>query len=113
MDTHIITPPSPLLVTELQLCGWIGQAAPGDRLAYWRGHLAFDRVPGSGRLPEIGRLELMRVVRRVSWAAERGLVHLVQQRHGADDYSYLCIARPRPRGARRSLLALLAEPVTT
>ena len=31
--------------------------------------------------------------------AERGLVHLVQLRHGAEDYSYFAIARPRREGA--------------
>ena len=30
--------------------------------------------------------------------AERGLVHLVQHRHGAEDYSYFAIARPRREG---------------
>jgi hypothetical protein len=37
--------------------------------------------------------------------AEAGLVHLVQQRLGADDYLYLAIARPQPRqGAPRMKL---------
>ena len=31
--------------------------------------------------------------------AERGLVHLVQLRHGTEDYSYFAIARPRRKGA--------------
>jgi len=37
--------------------------------------------------------------------AETGLVHLVQQRLGLDDYLYLAIARPRPRlGSARLVL---------
>jgi hypothetical protein len=109
MDTHIIIRTFPLPVTEVRLCGWIGEAAPGERLEYWRGHLALDRTPGSARLLEKDRLEVIRVVRRAFWAAERGLVHLVQQRHGPDNYSYLCIARPRPKDERRSLPEILAE----
>src|SRR5690242_3997327 len=112
MDMHIITPTSRLLITELDLCGWIGQVVPGDSREYWRGHLALDRVPRSGRLPEKDRLELIRVSGRALWAAERGLVHLVQQRHGPDDYSYICIARPRPKSERRSLPELLPQHVT-
>jgi hypothetical protein len=37
--------------------------------------------------------------------AETGLVHLVQQRLGPDDYQNLAIARPRPRqGSARLIL---------
>jgi hypothetical protein len=43
------------------------------------------------------------------WAAEQGLVHLVQHRHGPVDYSYLTIARPWPGTPRGDLLAALAE----
>jgi hypothetical protein len=37
--------------------------------------------------------------------AETGLLHLVQQRLGLDDYLYLAIARPRPlQGSARLVL---------
>jgi hypothetical protein len=34
-----------------------------------------------------------RLARRAWWAAEQGLVHLVQRRNGPDDFSYLAVAR--------------------
>jgi len=41
----------------------------------------------------------------------RGLIHLVQRRHRSDDYSYLAIARPKPRQASVSLSSLLLAEV--
>ncbi len=65
-------------------------------LEYYRGFLLVDVLPQSGRLQEQARAELNRLARRALWAAERGMAHLVQRRHGSDDYSYVLIARPRP-----------------
>lgn len=37
-------------LTEIDLCGWIGQAAPGDILEYHRGFLALDTMAQGTRL---------------------------------------------------------------
>lgn len=95
-------------ITETELCGWLGQAVPGDRLAYHRGFLALDCMSTNGRLSEADRGELRRVARRALFAAESGLAHLVQRRNGPDDFTYLVIARPRPKTARGSILSILA-----
>lgn len=111
---NIITPKFPgarKQITEIDLCGWIGQAAPGAILEYHRGFLALDTVRLGTRLSERDRAELSRVARRAWWAAEKKLVHLVQRRHGADDYSYLAIARPKPKQAAASLSSLLLAEV--
>jgi len=100
-------PQARLLITDASLCGWLGQAAPGDRLVYHRGSLPHDRTPLTSRVPEANRIELGRTARRALWAFERGLVHLVQRRHGVDDYSYIMVARPRSRKVAASLAALL------
>ena len=100
-------PPARLLITETSLCGWIGQAAPGETLTSHRGSLANDRTSLTSRLPATDRIELGRVSRRTLWAFERGLVHLVQRRHGDDDYSYLLVARRRSKKIAASLSALL------
>lgn len=100
-----------LRINEIDLCGWVGQAAPGNILEYHRGFLALDTILHGMRLPEPNRAELNRVARRAWWAAEKGLVHLVQRRHGPDDYSYLAIARPKPKQASASLSSLLLAEV--
>ena len=85
-----------LTLSEVELCGWLGQAEPGDILEYFRGFLVVDTTPYGSRLPESDRVELGRLACRALWASERGFAHLVQRRHGPDDYSYLIIARARP-----------------
>ena len=96
-------------LTEIDLCGWIGQANPGDALEYHRGFLALDTLPFGPRLNEKARVDLQRVANRAFWAAEQGLVHLVQRRIAPDVFSYIAIARPRPRRASVSLSTLLLE----
>lgn len=71
---------------------WMAVSAPGEACRYHRGELACSRsLLGAAAL----RL------------AERGLVELVQRRHGAGDYSYLAIRRAPPgrRAAKRAAVA--------
>jgi hypothetical protein len=98
-----------LAISEIELCGWLGQAAPGDTLQYHRGFLALDRASQSGLLSARDCAELARVARRAFWAGEQGLVDLLQRRHAPNDYTYLLIARRRPKTAPVSFSALLAE----
>src|SRR6266446_257572 len=85
-----------LPIAEIDFCAWLGQAVPDDALEYFRGFLALDISCGSRTLGEADRKELARVARRAWWAAEHGLVHLIQRRHGPDEFSYLAVARRRP-----------------
>jgi len=100
-------PALPSRLTELALCGWFGQAVPGEVLEYHRGRLALDTDRVTSKLPMDARQELARVARRALWAFGHGLVHLVQRRLGADDFSYLIIARPRTRPVSAQLGELL------
>lgn len=108
MDTCIpditITPPH---LTEEALCRWLGAAAAGDRLAYHRGFLARDVSAVTQTLPEPDRVVLMRLASRAWKLADAGLAHLLQRRHGEDDYEYLIVARPRPRRADPRVLSRL------
>jgi hypothetical protein len=83
----------PRVMTEAAFLAWLGNAKAGDRLTYHRGVLALDTVPVYSRLRLQDRLELGRVARRALQACERGFVHLVQERHGIDDTSYIAVAR--------------------
>jgi hypothetical protein len=82
-----------LPVSEVDLCAWLDQAAPGDILEYHRGFLAIDVTAEGTRLPERERAELSRVARRAMFAAEHGLAHLAQRRLKSHHFSYFAIAR--------------------
>jgi hypothetical protein len=111
MSNFDTRPRTGLRITEIDLCAWLGQAAPQDAVEYHRGFLVLDVNARGICLADRERLELARVARRAWWAAEKELVHLVQRRLGPDTFSYLAIARPRPRTSSVSLSSLLLEEV--
>ena len=91
-------------ITEVELCTWLGSALTGDKLTYHRGFLTNDCHPSTSQLPKHQRTELARVARR-AWAAnEMGLAVLVQRRHGPKDYTYIIIARIKPRAPRSHIV---------
>ncbi|MCZ8280569.1 MAG: hypothetical protein O9313_19760 [Acetobacteraceae bacterium] len=97
----------PELLTEASLCSWLGAAAPGDRLTYFRGALARSICPQLKLLEDQERLALIRLAERALKLSEGGFAHLVQIRHGFEDYEYLIIARPRLRNGSRNLIAMI------
>ena len=108
--TPFATVPASRPLTDVEFCAWVAQADAGDVLEYHRGALAIDRLQVMSTLPraECARVDLL--ADRAFAAAEHGLVHLVQHRLGTDRFSYLAIARPKPRNAEAALSAvLLAE----
>jgi hypothetical protein len=99
--------PSPLRpqIGEPEMLAWFLAASPGDRIAYWRGHLAIELSVTASPLGDSERRRVRGLKVLTLSMAETGLVHLVQQRLGPDDYLYLAIARPRPRlGSARLVL---------
>jgi hypothetical protein len=98
-----------LILNELSFIAWVSQAAAGDVLQYFRGHLALDIEKACTRLSEHDRLELVKLASRAMWAAENGQLHLVQRRNAPGDFSYLAIARPRPPHAAPLSKLLLEE----
>ena len=94
-------------LSEIEFCAWVAQAVPGDRLEYHRGFLVLDTFPTAARLSDERRKALSRLGFRAFWAAENGLVHLVQERVAPDQFAYIAIARPKPKAAEASLSKLL------
>jgi hypothetical protein len=86
-------------LTDIALCAWVAQALPGDHVEYHRGFLVVDRDDRNLGQPEISRLR--RLADRARWAADVGLVHLVQRRLGPDRFAYVAVARPKKAASRR------------
>ena len=97
------------IITEIEFCAWVSQAAPGDALEYHRGFLVVDLTPFGGPMCSEARLELSLTSARAYDLAERGFVHLVQRRLGPDSFSYLAIARPLPQGKALDFSTLMTE----
>ena len=80
-----------LLTTEEMFCDWLAGAQPGQQFEYYRGLLAYDRMPSAEVLQPHDRVALVALAKRAMQAAEDGRVALVQRRHGESDYSYIAI----------------------
>jgi hypothetical protein len=114
MDARTLSNVSPFpavrsRISEIELCGWLSQASPGEAIEYHRGFLVVDRTPLGQPMTPTDRGDLDRIAERAMRLAEQGLLHLVQRRLGADTFSYLAIARARPNGAVLSFPTLFAE----
>ena len=107
--TPFITVRASRPLSEIEFCAWVAQAVPGDRLEYHRGFLVLDTFPAISHLPDAQRVELAKLGSRAFWAAEQGLVHLVQKRLETDRFAYIAVARPKPKAATASLSALLLD----
>ena len=107
MTTVITMPTRPTPISEIELCAWVAQAAPGEALEYHRGFLGLDRSVMGRLMSYESRVKLDRTSDRAWLLAEQGLVHLVQRRLGPDSFSYIAIARPRPKNTPVSLTTLM------
>jgi hypothetical protein len=105
--TPFITVRAKRPLSEIEFCAWVAQATPGDRLEYHRGFLVLDAFPVISKLADPDRKRLALLGSRAFWAAELGLVHLVQERVGPDQFAYIAVARPKPKAAAVSLSELL------
>lgn len=109
MPPTAFAPAHPRPLTDIAFCAWIGQAMPGDRLEYHRGFLGIDTTAVISTLPEPERRRLAALAGAAHRAFEAGLVHLVQVRLGPDRFTYLAIARTRPRRTPVPLARLLED----
>lgn len=112
IPTPLYRPSAPML-DEAALMAWLGTAASGDRIEYWRGFLAADASATASKLEADDRRLLGRVAARAFRLAEQGKAHLVQRRHGEADYSYLLVVRPRPRTVRARFASAVFGAVDT
>lgn len=91
-----------ILRDENAFVDWLVGAKAGDTLAYYRGHLAYDRDPQQSKLGEFRRLKLTHLADRAMDCCERKQVLLVQRRVGAGDWNYLAIRSSQPLSAPRN-----------
>ena len=96
-----------LRITDVDLYAWIAQAEAGSWLEYHRGFLGIDVTPVISRLSETERRQLAELGQATLSAFEKGLVHLVQERTGPDQFAAIAVARPKPKAVAVSLSALL------
>lgn len=86
------------IVNVVQFRKFVIHAEPGKRCFYYRGHLFRDRGMKEAYQNGIDRSSVIELADFALYLQRRGLVDLVQKRHGDDDYSYLAIRTSEPAG---------------
>ena len=98
--TPAATPASAPVIDAAGFEAWLKIARTGNSIEYHRGHLCIDRqqkFDAPDNAPENkARAVLHELATRALRASDRGLVHLVQRRHGREDFSYLAIKARTP-----------------
>ena len=112
MDPRRATPRAPAAsppITEISFCAWVAQAEPGEALVYHQGFLVVDADKLLSDLSPEDRETLRRLADAAFRAAQQDLVHLVQARLATDRFTYIAIARPKPRRSGTALSMRLLE----
>lgn len=109
VNHHPATAPARPPPTEAALCAWVGHAVPGDRFVYHLGFLAIDLAPDSRSITPEQRRVTRALAARAWKLAQQGLVHLVQRRETAGEFTYFAVARSRPRAAGTTLHSVLEQ----
>jgi hypothetical protein len=86
-----------MLVSDEEVRQWLQEAKPGQVLHYFRGFLARAADGRHQLLREVECQDVARFAGRLWRAAHHKRVHLVQRRHGPEDFTYIAIARERPQ----------------
>ncbi|KPL53179.1 hypothetical protein ABB55_13950 [Prosthecomicrobium hirschii] len=87
-------------------CDWLAEAEAGAAIAYYRGHLVFDRLPEKSSLTDQQRQALVAVADRVMSAAANGFCFPVQRRLGPNDWLYIAVRASPLRSAPRPALRI-------
>ena len=96
-------------LNETSFCAWVAQARPGDVLEYHRGFLCLDRGTPEQTNKKPHQIQLDEMSARAFDLAERGFLHLLQQRVGDACFRYMAIARTSPEGQTIDFSTLMTE----
>lgn len=100
-------------IDENAFVDWLIDADPGDKLVYYRGHLAHDRMASTEVLDRQSRIILQAVADRVMVAAAQGLVLPVQKRVGPEEFLYIAVKALPGRGISACRATILSPSLAS
>ncbi len=100
------------IMNDVDLCVWVVDAQPGDRIAYYTGHLSRDRLPHSEGYSEAIRRKIGELGNCAWMLGEEYWVHLVQRRVSTGCWDYIAVRRaetPKLKPVYRIIQSLAAN----
>lgn len=105
--TRALTPKD--IMNDVDLCVWVADARPGDRLVYYCGHLSRDRMMHSEGYEEPVRRKIGELGNAAWSLGDENWVHLIQRRIGMGAWEYIAVRkaeRPKQKPVYRIIQSL-------
>ena len=100
------------IMNDVDLCIWVADAQPGDRIVYYRGHLSRDRQAHGEGYPEPLRRKIGEIGNCAWMLGDEHWVHLIQKRIGYGCWEYIAVRKaetPKLKPVYRIITALAAS----
>lgn len=81
------------VMNDVDLCVWVADAKPGDRIVYYTGHLSRDRLPHNDGYSEPVRRRIGELGNAAWMLGEENWVHLVQRRVSYGCWDYIAVRK--------------------
>lgn len=101
------------MMNDVDLCVWVADAQPGDRLVYYTGHLSRDRLPHSEGYSEPVRRKVGELGNAAWMLGAENWVHLLQRRVAPGCWDYIAVRKaevPKRTPVYRIIQSLAREP---
>ncbi|MCA3573281.1 MAG: hypothetical protein IOC86_05140 [Aestuariivirga sp.] len=101
------------MMNDVDLCVWVADAQPGDRLVYYTGHLSRDRLPHSEGYSEPVRRKVSEIGNAAWMLGAENWVHLLQRRVAPGCWDYIAVRKaeaPKLKPVHRIIQSLAREP---
>lgn len=81
------------MMTDVDLCVWVADAQPGDKIVYYTGHLSRDRLPHKDGYSEHIRRKIGELGNAAWMLGAENWVHLVQRRVSYGCWDYIALRK--------------------
>ena len=101
------------LMNDVDLCVWVADAQPGDRIVYYTGHLSRDRLPHNEGYSEAVRRRIGELGNAAWMLGEENWLHLVQRRVSCGCWDYIAVRKAeagKMKPVYRIIQSLAREP---
>jgi hypothetical protein len=100
------------VMNDVDLCVWVADAKPGDRIVYFTGHLSRDRLPHNDGYSDAIRRKIAELGTAAWMLGEENWVHLVQRRVSYGCWDYITVRKaeaPKLKPVYRIIQLLAAK----
>ena len=101
------------VMNDVDLCVWVADAKPGDRIVYYTGHLSRDRLPHRGGYSEPVQRKIGELGNAAWMLGEENWLHLVQRRVSYGCWDYIAVRKAeagKMKPVYRIIQSLAREP---